>query len=122
MYKVTRDLTVKVQGTIKTFPVGSIVELPEKAAQMFIQQGKIKPVVEEPKITGYELAERMAIMGENTEPMQRQPFVTESGVLVIPFNSDRRFHYWKPGGQSVCITLRELGRCDLIQRYKSTYN
>ncbi|GAN31566.1 MAG: hypothetical protein DYG83_11350 [Candidatus Brocadia sp. AMX2] len=117
MYKVIQSLMVKVQGTIKTFPVGSIVKLPEKAAQIFIQQGKIEPVT-----AGYELAERMAIMGENTEPMQRQPFVTESGVLVIPFNSDRRFHYWKPGGQSVCVTLRELGRCDLIQRYKSTYN
>lgn len=71
---------------------------------------------------GYELSERMAIMGENCEPEQVEPFVTESGVLVIPFNSPGKYHYWKKGGQSVCDTLRELGRCDLIPRYKSIYS
>ena len=57
MYEVVQDLMVKVQGIIKTFPTGSIVNLPEKSAQMFIRQGKIKPAAEEP-LTGYELAER----------------------------------------------------------------
>ncbi len=60
MYEVVQDLMVKVQGIIKTFPTGSIVNLPEKSAQMFIRQGKIKPAAEEP-LTGYELAERMAM-------------------------------------------------------------
>lgn len=119
MYEVIQGFTVKVQGVIKTFHVGSIIKLPEKAAQMFIQQGKIRPVLEELP-TGYELAERMAIMGENTEPNQVLPFVTDSGVLVIPFDSDKKYHYWK-GGQSVCDTLKELGRCDLIGKYKSIY-
>lgn len=65
------------------------------------------------------LNERMAIMGEECETEQVQPYVTESGILVIPFNSLARYHYWKKGGKSVCDTLRELGRCDLIPLYKS---
>lgn len=65
------------------------------------------------------LNERMAIMGEECEPEQVQPYVTESGILVIPWNSPARYHYWKKGGQSVCDTLRELGRCDLIPLYRS---
>lgn len=121
MYKVIQDLTVKVQGIIRTFLVGSVIKLPEKSAQMFIQQGKLEPIAEESQIMGCELVERMAIMGENCEPNQVKPYVTDSGVLIIPFNSDRRYHYWKNGGQSVCDTLRELGRCDLIERYKSVY-
>ncbi len=118
MYKVTKDLSVKVGGMIKTFLAGSIVKLPEAAAQMFIKQGKIesllKPLLEDL------LAERMAIMGENCEPEQVEPYVTDFGVLVVPFNSDKKYHYWN-GGQSVCQTLKELGRCDLIGKYKSIY-
>lgn len=49
MYRVVQDLTVKVQGVIKTFPTGSVINLPEKSAQMFIQQGKLIPVEEEPQ-------------------------------------------------------------------------
>ncbi|TLD41847.1 MAG: hypothetical protein JETT_1864 [Candidatus Jettenia ecosi] len=71
----------------------------------------------EPQAIPYELAERMAIEGENCEPDQVQPYITSFGVLVIPFNSDPKYHYWKPGGQSVCATLKELGRCDLIEKY-----
>jgi len=59
MYKVVQDLTVKVNGTIKTFHIGSIVNLPEKSAQMFVQQGKIVSIPEEPQITrNYEPTER----------------------------------------------------------------
>src|SRR3990172_11751347 len=117
MYKVVQDLTVKVNGTIKTFHVESIVNLPEKSAQMFIQQGKLVPVFEPLD----DLNERMAIMGENCSPEQIKPYVTDYGSLVIPWNSDSRYHYWN-GGQSVCDTLSELGRCDLIEKYKSLYS
>jgi len=117
MYKVTSDLKLKVQGVIKVFLVGSVIKLPEKSAQMFIQQGKLVPVFEPVD----DLSERMAIMGENCEPGQTEPFVTDFGVLVIPFNSDKKYHYWD-GGQSVCDTLRQLGRCELIEKYKSLYN
>lgn len=121
MYKVVQNLTVKVQGVIKTFPVGSVVNLPEKAAQMFIQQGKLKLLAEE-RLTGYELSERMAIQGENCEPNQAKPYVTKSGVLVIPVNSSKKYYYWETGGQGVCETLKELGRCDLLGKYKSFYS
>ena len=116
MYKVTSDLKLKVQGVIKVFPVGSVIKLPEKSAQIFIQQGKIVPVFEPVN----DLNERMAIMGENCEPEQTKPYVTHFGVLVIPYNSDKKYHYWD-GGQSTCDTLKELGRCDLIEKYKSIY-
>jgi len=117
MYKVTNDLKLKVQGVIKVFPVGSVINLPEKSAQIFVQQGKLIPVFEPVD----NLNERMAIMGENCSPEQTDPFVTDFGVLVIPYNSAKKYHYWA-GGQSVCETLREFGRCDLIEKYKSLYN
>lgn len=117
MYKVINDLKLKVQGVVKVFPVGSVIKLPEKSAQIFIQQGKLVPVFEPVN----DLNERMAIMGENCEPEQTEPYVTSFGALVIPFNSDKKYHYWA-GGQSVCDTLRQLGRCELIEKYKSLYN
>lgn len=58
---------------------------------------------------------------ETKKTQKSLPYVTDYGSLVIPFNSDVRYHYWK-GGQSVCDTLKELGRCDLIEKYKSLYN
>ena len=117
MYKVTNDLKLKIQGVVKMFSVGSVINLPEKSAQIFIQQGKLVPVFEPVD----DLNERMAIMGENCEGEQVKPFVTNFGVLVIPWNSDPRYHYWKKG-QSVCNMLKELGRCDLIPKYKSIYS
>lgn len=116
MYKVTSDLTLKVQGIIKVFPVGSVINLPEKSAQVFVQQGKLTPVFEPVD----NLTERMAIQGENCKPEETEPYVTDFGVLVIPWNSARKYHYWNKG-QSVCNTLKELGRCDLTEKYKSIY-
>ncbi len=117
MYRVVKDLTVKVNGMIKTFKVGSIVKLPFQSAQMFIQQGKIEPMFEPMG----DLNERMCIMGENTEPGLMEPYVTDFGILVIPWNSDTKYHYWN-GGQSPCDTLKELGRGDLVEKYKSFYS
>ena len=50
MYEVTRDLTIKVQGVINVFHAGSLINLPEKSAQLFIQQGKLVPVQEKPQV------------------------------------------------------------------------
>ena len=36
-----------------------------------------------------------------------RPYLDEQGVLVIPFDSDPRYHWWA-GGQHVLETLREL--------------
>ena len=36
-------------------------------------------------------------------------YLTAAGDLCIPVDSDPRFHYWLPGGQSIQQTLAELG-------------
>ncbi len=116
MYKVLSEFKVKVKGEIVVMVVGGVIDLPEAAAQMFIEKGKIEPVSEPVD----NLAERMAIMGENTNPDEVLPYVTEFNSLVIPFNSPARYHYWK-GGQSPCDTLKELGRCDLLDKYRHVF-
>jgi len=35
------------------------------------------------------------------------PYLTAGGTLVIPFNSDPKFHYWN-GGQKVAKTMASL--------------
>lgn len=120
-FEVMENLTLKTSsGDIKLCKGQTIRIQPEKVVRL-VESGKLRPVAEEPQFVGYELAERMAIMGENCEPGQTEPYVTNFDVLVISFNSSTRYHYWK-GGQSVCDTLKELGRCDLIPRYKSFYS
>lgn len=64
-----------------------------------------------------DIEERMAIQGENCSPDEVLPYVTSFDSLVIPFNSPERYHYWR-GGQSPCETLKELGRCDLLDKYR----
>jgi hypothetical protein len=38
---------------------------------------------------------------------RRQPHFTAGGVLVIPFDSDPKYHWWR-GGQSVADSIAEL--------------
>ncbi|MBW2146559.1 MAG: hypothetical protein JRG73_03825 [Deltaproteobacteria bacterium] len=46
-----------------------------------------------------------------------KPSITEQGILIIPFESDPRYHWWN-GGQSLDDTLRELQvNGDVIARY-----
>jgi hypothetical protein len=46
-----------------------------------------------------------------------QPHINPQGELIIPFNSDRRYHWWA-GGQSIRETLRELNAPpDVVARY-----
>ena len=95
----------------------------EKGKIRLIDESKQQPEPQKVRSNEFEsesLSERMAIMGENCSPEQTEPFVTDFGVLVIPFNSSKKYHYWN-GGQGVCDTLKELGRCDLIEKYKSPY-
>ena len=116
-YEVVIPFTVKTkQGDLNLHP-GQVVTLEEVKAKKLIGEGKLIPIPFEAEA----LNERMAIVGENCEPEQTEPFVTDFGVLVIPYNSDKKYHYWY-GGQSVCDTLRQLGRCELIEKYKSLYN
>lgn len=46
------------------------------------------------------------------------PHYIENETLIIPFNSDPKYHWWADG-QSVIETLRELGRMDLEEKYKT---
>lgn len=116
-YEVITLFTVKTKQGDLTLRPGQVVTLAEEKAKKLIEDGKIQLW---PYLDNEALNERMAIQGENCEPGQVKPFVTDFGVLVIPWNSPKRFHYWNKG-QSVCETLRELGRCDLIEKYKSIY-
>ena len=36
------------------------------------------------------------------------PYLTPGGTLVIPFDSDPKYHWWKPGGQSVKQTRADV--------------
>ncbi|GAB61271.1 MAG: hypothetical protein DWB56_13985 [Candidatus Jettenia sp.] len=110
-YRVLKPFKAKTGEKVVEFKEGQVIKLPEQSAQKLIGAGKIEPQI------SYELAERMAIMDENCEPDQVKPYITNFGVLVIPYNSPAKYHYWKPGGQSICATLKELGRCDLIEKY-----
>lgn len=116
-YKVTTLFTVKTKLGDLTLNPGQVVTLEEVKAKKLIGEGKLIPLPFEAEA----LNERMCIRSENCSPEQVEPFVTDFGVLVIPNNSDKKYHYWD-GGQGICDTLKGLGRCDLIPKYKSIYN
>lgn len=48
-----------------------------------------------------------AVQSGDTGRRLRLPYITAGGDLVIPFDSDPKYHWWK-GGQSVKQTLAEL--------------
>jgi hypothetical protein len=37
-----------------------------------------------------------------------KPYLTQAGDLVIPNNSDPKYHWWKQGGQKVNKTMAEV--------------
>ena len=37
-----------------------------------------------------------------------KPYLNPDGTLVIPMLADAKYHWWKPGGQTVQKTLAEL--------------
>ena len=46
-----------------------------------------------------------------------KPYLDERGTLIIPTDSDPKYHYWR-GGQSVVTTLKELGApLDVLRRF-----
>jgi len=93
-YKVLKLFQVKTKAGLVDLKEGQVISIPEGKAIKLVSDGRIKPI---------------------------EPYVTDFGSLVIPSDSDRRFYWWD-GGQSVCNTLKELGRCDLIPKYKSLYS
>lgn len=105
-----------LQGNRKGNPVETEIKKVETFARENGNSGKLMPYLDNETLN-----ERMCIQGENCSGEQTKPYVTSFGVLVIPWNSDPRYHYWKKG-QSVCDTLKELNRCDLVGKYKSLYS
>lgn len=52
----------------------------------------------------------------------RMPYIDSHGVLIIPFDSDPKYHYWS-GGQSLIQTLQELNASqEVIEKYRSIYS
>jgi hypothetical protein len=50
------------------------------------------------------------------------PHISPRGELVIPFSADPKYHYWKPGGQSIAKTLAELDAPpEVWRRYVGIY-
>ena len=45
-----------------------------------------------------------------------KPYINKNDDLIIPFNSDEIFHWWKEG-QNLRKTLLFLGRIDLKRTY-----
>ncbi|MFW5908021.1 MAG: hypothetical protein ACOCR8_00145 [Desulfosalsimonas sp.] len=43
------------------------------------------------------------------DPEFKQPYIDQQGELHIPFDSDPKYWWWAPCGQSLFATLRELG-------------
>ncbi len=44
---------------------------------------------------------------ETNPPIERLPYFTPDGTLVIPFSSPQKYHWWN-GGQSVSATLMDI--------------
>jgi hypothetical protein len=45
------------------------------------------------------------------------PYIDATGTLVIPFESDPKYHWWA-GGQTIAATLTDLGASpDVRTRY-----
>ena len=46
-----------------------------------------------------------------------KPYLDERGTLIIPTDSDPKYHYWK-GGQSVVTTLKEINApLEVLRRF-----
>lgn len=57
----------------------------------------------------------------NQTPAQ-MPYINNHGSLVIPFDSNPQYHYWKQGGQALTKTLEQLNASEeIIKKYKSIY-
>ncbi len=116
-YRVITLFTVKTKKGDLTLNPGQTVTLAEEKAAKLIEGGKISPIFAPED----NLNERCGIQGENCALEETKPYISTFDTLIIPWNSDKKYHYWA-GGQSICVTLRELGRCDLIPKYRSIYN
>lgn len=51
------------------------------------------------------------------EQVKTKPYLDAEGDLVIPWNSDPKYHWWN-GGQSISETLRELKQKENVKKEK----
>lgn len=94
-FKVLKPFQIKTKAGLIGLKEGQVISVPEGKAVKLVSDGRITPI---------------------------EPYITDSGGLVIPFDSDRWFHWWNRG-QSIHDTLRELGASDeILKRYKSPYS
>jgi len=50
--------------------------------------------------------------------MKKKPYIDARGDLIIPFDSEEKYHWWKEGGQSIRETLKELKAPEeVVRRY-----
>ena len=61
-----------------------------------------------------ERSQRMVTMAQAGE--EKLPYLTPGGDLVIPFDGDPKYHYWKPGGQPLAQTRREVETSNIQHR------
>jgi len=81
-YQVVTMIKVRTKaGTIRELSPGETVTLSEDMASPLLEAGRIKAIV---------------------------PFLDLDGSLVIPFDADPRYHWWKEGGQSIKATESEV--------------
>ena len=50
---------------------------------------------------------------DKVKAVQKMPYIDEHGVLVVPFDSEPKYHWWA-GGQSIIETLKELDAPDEV--------
>ena len=80
-YYTKSELKIKKASGTFTIPCGKVIECsPGKAAKL-IAEGKLAPL--------------------------KEPYFEADGNLVIPFDSDPKYHWWN-GGQSISKTINEL--------------
>lgn len=59
-----------------------------------------------------------ALRPEHQTVYVTKPYIDARGELVIPHNSDPKYHWWRQGSQGLFETLRELKAPDeVVRRY-----
>jgi hypothetical protein len=59
---------------------------------------------------------------DSAQPEHQMPYIDATRTLVIPFESDPKYHWWA-GGQTIAATLTDLGASpDVRARYVSAWS
>lgn len=93
-YRAIVDLKVKSHGVEQIIPAGTVITLSEAQAAHLVEAGKVVPI-------------RSSETDVSTPASAPMPCLDSGGDLLIPVDSDSRYHWWN-GGQSISVTLREL--------------